>query len=241
MTNYQTVSCATDRFAFGLIVLLLSSCHSPQSRRASIEFTDIPEGAPGGAARTEKIAGRVTGAKAGQQVVLFARSGTWWVQPFASKPFTAIQPDSTWKTVSHMGTEYAALLVEPGYSPPKVADVLPAQGGGVLAVAIVPGKPSAASTTLAPKTIHFSGYEWEVYQAPADHFGVMQANRASNAWTDQNGWQSGMACGKAASGFSAKCVSNRSSRVLRRSGAPTSSCSASTSGTSESRSNSRGD
>src|SRR5205809_310481 len=62
MINNQTVSYALDRFAFGLIVLLLISCHSPQSRRPSIEFIDVPEGAPGGAARTEKIAGRVTGA-----------------------------------------------------------------------------------------------------------------------------------------------------------------------------------
>ncbi len=136
----------------------------------------------------QPIAGRVTGAKAGLRVVLFARSGTWWVQPFSNEPFTALDRDFTWKASTHMGTEYAALLVKPGFTPPKTTDVLPPKGGAVLAVATVEGKPSGLSPTLVPKTIQFSGYQWEVLQLPSDSGGVMHLNSASNAWTDERGW-----------------------------------------------------
>jgi signal transduction histidine kinase len=62
------------------------------------------------------------------------------VQPFADRQFTKIQPGSTWKNSTHLGTEYAALLVEPGYQPPASTDALPNIGGGVIAVVSVPGE-----------------------------------------------------------------------------------------------------
>jgi hypothetical protein len=152
-----------------------------------MQFTEIPEAGPGGAAKMERIAGRVSGARASQRVVLFARSGTWWIQPFSDRPFTSIEPDSTWKTTTHLGTEYAALLVDAGYVPPTTTDVLPAPGRGVVAVQTVVGKPSALPAKEAAKRIYFSGYEWEVRQAPSDSAGVMHANSAENAWVDQRG------------------------------------------------------
>ena len=87
------------------------------------------------------IEGRVIGARPEQQIVLFARSGAWYVQPLANEPFTQIQSDSKWRSSTHLGTEYAALLVEPGYQPPSSTDVLPGEGGGVIAVAIRKGEP----------------------------------------------------------------------------------------------------
>ena len=64
------------------------------------------------------IEGRVGGAKPGQQVVLYARSGgVWWIQPLVANPYTKIQTDLAWKNTTHLGTDYAALLVEPGYRP----------------------------------------------------------------------------------------------------------------------------
>jgi signal transduction histidine kinase len=87
------------------------------------------------------IEGRVIGARPGQQIVLFTRSGAWYVQPIVEQSFTKIQPDATWKNSTHMGTDYAALLVEPEYRPPNVTDALPGTGSGVIAVAIVPGEP----------------------------------------------------------------------------------------------------
>lgn len=86
------------------------------------------------------IEGRVNGARAGQQIILFARSGAWYVQPFTDQPFTKIQPDSTWSNSTHLGTEYAALLIEPGYRAPPTTHVLPNKGGGVIAVAVAPGE-----------------------------------------------------------------------------------------------------
>jgi hypothetical protein len=90
------------------------ACRSrPADVAPSIQLTRIPEAAEGGPDRMVSIAGRVSGARPGQQIVLFARAGPWWVQPLADQPFTAIRRDSTWESTTHLGTEYAALLVEP--------------------------------------------------------------------------------------------------------------------------------
>jgi hypothetical protein len=155
---------------------------SQNSSPPSIEFTTVPEAGPGGAERLQAIEGRVNGAKAGQRIVLFARSGTWWVQPFATQPFTLVQRDATFRALTHIGTEYAALLVEPDYVPPATSDALPGVGKSVASVAAVGGQPR-----LIPRRIHFSGYEWEVGQTPGNSGGVMHANKASNVWTDNKG------------------------------------------------------
>lgn len=173
----------------GILCLVAGGCGFGGSGAApAIQFIEVPEAAQGGAARTERIAGRVTGAKPGQRIVLFARSGTWWVQPSSKKPYTPIQPDATWNSSTHMGAEYAALLVDPGYTPPKTTDVLPAKGGLVVAVATVAGRPSTGAAAVVPRKLDFSGYEWEVTQTPSDSGGVMHINRAANAWADANGW-----------------------------------------------------
>ncbi|HVG38898.1 MAG TPA: hypothetical protein VM870_06400 [Pyrinomonadaceae bacterium] len=117
--------------------------------------------------------------------MIFAKSGTWWVQPTSDQPFTAIDPDSTWKSSIHLGTEYAALLVEPQYRPPAKTDVLPAVGGGVLTVATEKGR----EVTPAPaKTIQFSGYDWVARSADSDRGGWVNAYDPANAWTDENGF-----------------------------------------------------
>jgi hypothetical protein len=166
--------------------VLFSGCGSP--RPATVQFTQIPEAGPGGAEKTVRIGGRATGNKPGQRIVLFARDGTWYVQPFASKPLTEIQPDHTWSNVTHVGTEYAALLVERDYAPPRIADTLPAQGGPVIAVATVTGAPSTLSEQMTPGKLNFSGFEWEVYRKPKDNFQILYPNSSSNAWTDAKEW-----------------------------------------------------
>ena len=116
--------------------------------------------------------------------MLFARSGVWWVQPLTVEPFTKVEPDSTWKNRIHLGTEYAALLVEPGYRPPDTTEVLPRPGGGVIAVASVKG---AGDFAHRPKKIlRFSGYEWDVREIPSDRGGANDYD-AANAWTDAEG------------------------------------------------------
>src|SRR5262245_29599871 len=131
------------RINFPVIVccMLLSGCRSgPTDTTPTIEFSEVPLVDEGGPEKMAAIEGWVTGAHPGQQIVLFARSGDWYVQPFTDQPFTKIQPDSTWRNSTHLGTQYAALLVEPDYHPPARTDVLPTQGGGVVAVAVVTGE-----------------------------------------------------------------------------------------------------
>src|SRR5258705_6082674 len=114
-----------------LFCLCYSACNSSRPpAEVSVEFTRIPIADVGGPDSLAIIEGRVKGARAGQQVVLFARSGAgkWWVQPLAERPYTALQADFRWKNSTHLGTEYAALLVEPDYRPPVTADVLPRDG-----------------------------------------------------------------------------------------------------------------
>src|SRR5215813_12032698 len=96
-----------------LIGVAVTGCaRKPAAPVYAVEFTLVPEAAPGGPDRMAPIAGRVRGAHPGQHVVLFAKSGAWWVQPFRFRPFTTIEPDSSWKSTIHLGTEYAALLVD---------------------------------------------------------------------------------------------------------------------------------
>lgn len=165
---------------------LLSGCATRQAATTpSIEFTVIPPAAEGGPDRRAPIAGRVTGARPGQRIVLFAKAGIWWVQPTKDEPFTSIQRDSTWSTSIHLGTEYAALLVEPGYRPPATLEVLPAESSDVIAVKTVPGEKSEQA---GPKTIQFSGYDWIVRSVGSPRGGRNNIYDTANAWTDANGF-----------------------------------------------------
>jgi hypothetical protein len=156
------LSARTLRPGLASALLALGACASPPATVAppQVELTRMPEAAEGGPDRMDSIAGRVKGARAGQQIVLYARAGPWWVQPLADKPFTAIRSDLSFETTTHLGTEYAALLVETGYRPPSRTDELPSVGGGVLAVARAKGVPPAAPRSV--QMLRFAGYEWRV-------------------------------------------------------------------------------
>ncbi|HKE32624.1 MAG TPA: hypothetical protein VKD65_12925 [Candidatus Angelobacter sp.] len=161
---------------------LLGGCRSSGANVGpSIEFTRIPQADEAGRDKHDIIEGIVTGARAGQQIVLYARSGTWWVQPLVNQPFTKIQSNTKWTNATHLGTEYAALLVEPNYRPPATTDTLPTPGGAVAAVAIVKGQGSPPS-----KMLQFSGYEWRVRNAPSNRGGYNLYD-PENAWTDVGG------------------------------------------------------
>lgn len=172
---------------FLTLTVLSSGCRQPQksSQLPVIEFTKIPPAAQGGRERVDTVAGLVKGARPGQQIVVYARSGPWWVQPWPDKPFISIRPDSTWSTDTHLGFEYAAMLVEPTYRPPPTMDVAPTQGGSVVAVTIVRG---AGAPQLAPvKSLNFSGYEWKVRTIAGDRGGLNNLYDGDNAWTDSSG------------------------------------------------------
>jgi hypothetical protein len=172
--------------------LLLSAClglNGCQSHGAdrlpAIQFTKIPPSAQGGREKVDTIAGRVTGARAGQHLVIYAHSGAWWVQPTVANPFTSIQTDSTWRTETHLGYEYAALLVDPSYLPPPTMDTVPPQGGPIALIRIVKG---IGPTILAPtKPLKFSGYDWDVRTIQSDRGGSNHPYSGDNAWTDNTG------------------------------------------------------
>jgi len=170
-----------------LVGVLLVGCHSgnlPQ-RKPSVQVTRVPLADPGGPEQLDYIEGRATDAEPDQRIVLYAHSGVWWIQPFADRPFTKIQADSTWKNSTHLGTEYAALLVEPGYRPESKMAALPKEGNGVLAVATLAGKPAAP---IVSKMLQFSGYDWIVRTAGSDRGGEPNSYDPANAWVDPKGY-----------------------------------------------------
>ncbi len=171
---------------FALPLLLASACggeRTPDPVAPSIEFTALPPAAAGGSDRTARIAGRVAGAAPGHRIVLYAKAGVWWVQPLTVQPFTTVQPNQNWENTTHLGTEYAALLVDGAFRPPDTTEVLPKPGGSVIAVATGKGTGTDAH---APKVLTFSGYEWQVRQIPSDRGGQNDYDPA-NAWTDTEG------------------------------------------------------
>ena len=168
-------------------VTVLAGCGSGvRSAQPSIAITKSPRSSPGGPELVDEIEGKVTGAAPGQKVVLYSRNGqSWWVQPLRSHLFTAVESDSTWKNSTHFGSEYAALLVEPGYRPQAKMPELPELGGGVLAKVSVKG---FVAPPVATKVIHFSGYDWVVRAAPNSRGGEMNQYDPANAWVDEMGF-----------------------------------------------------
>jgi hypothetical protein len=167
-------------------VVLAVGCRSAKpNREPSILFDHVPPDAPGGPGTLERITGRVIGAPAGARIVVYARSNFWWVQPFRDKPFTQVGADGSWSSFSHLGSGYAALLVTAGFEPPTRVPKLPAAGGEVLAVATANG---SAAKPVAPKVVHFSGYDWTVRSAPGNHGGELTDYEPSNVWVDDHGY-----------------------------------------------------
>lgn len=149
----------------------------------TITFTRVPAAARGGPDLLDTIEGRVANARPGQRLVLYARGSVWWVQPTPNRPYTEIRDDATFVARTHLGTEYAALLVEPEHQPPTTLETLPGEGGTVVRLAVVPGDPHAK---VNRHTLEFAGYQWTIRAAPSDRGGPNRFDPA-NAWTDEAG------------------------------------------------------
>jgi hypothetical protein len=106
-----------------------------------IAITKIPRYDPAGGPDTRAdIGGRITGQSAkGYRVIVYARADAWYIQP-APYALHPIQPDDTWTTWTHTGSNYAALVVPSDYKPFTRLDVLPPVEGAVLARTIVEGR-----------------------------------------------------------------------------------------------------
>ena len=147
----------------------------------SIEFTRVPQADPAGSGRNDIIEGRVTGGAPGEKIVLYAKTGKWWVQPLIDQPLTDLRPNFKWTNATHLGTHYAALLVKDGYRPQRVLDSLPQTDGNVLAVAVVPGAAQSPSPV-----VDFSGYQWRLRNAPSSRGGP-NIYSPSNISVDEQG------------------------------------------------------
>jgi hypothetical protein len=165
-----------------LVALCTSACGN-DAPTPSITFSRIPPAAKGGPDVLDTIEGRITGARPGQRLVIYSRSSVWWVQPSTDRPYAEIREDSTFSVRTHLGTEYAALLVEQDYQPPATLQNLPHEGGSVARLVVVPGDPAAKPVRHA---LQFGGYEWTIRAAPSDRGGPNQFDPA-NAWTDRGG------------------------------------------------------
>ncbi len=171
--------------AFVAACVVETGCRSDIHRVPEVRITRVPDASLGGPERLDYIEGTVANAKAGQHIVLYAYSGVWWVQPFEDSTTTNILPNGSWKNSTHLGMEYAALLVDAKYVPPARMAKLPSIGDGVWAVVNVAGKPA---TPVAVKTIHFSGYDWTVRSVSSDRGGEPDAYDPANVWTDERGF-----------------------------------------------------
>jgi hypothetical protein len=112
-----------------------------KSSAPEISITRVPRyQAEGGPDTRDTIGGMVrTSLAADYRVVVYARADAWYIQP---TPFSmqAIQSDNTWRTWTHTGSSYAALVVRKTYKPLTRLDVLPQVDAEVLSRAIVEGR-----------------------------------------------------------------------------------------------------
>lgn len=167
---------------------LLGACNRQfRAVGPSIEFNKVPPTGEGGPVQLSPVSGHVKGARAGEKIVLYAEdaNGVWWVQPQAIQPFAAIKSDSSWETSTHLGVEYAALLVDSGYRPLATTKVLPSQGGKVLALRIVKGV--GPLVQAISRKLEFSGYEWKAVNTVSVRNGLPNVYEPANASTDSDG------------------------------------------------------
>lgn len=117
----------------------------PASSQAPvIRITQTPPfNEAGGPIRTATLTGTVGGIDAVHdfRVVCYARTTSWFIQPATDAFMTQIADDHTFSCLTHLGTQYAALLVRPGFrnKAEPIAAELPGRGDDVLDFTIVNG------------------------------------------------------------------------------------------------------
>jgi hypothetical protein len=187
----------TATFSVLLVYLALTGCHSSSRNSApTIAFSKVAAAFQEGPYKTDIferdyktdiMEGRATGARAGQRLVLYAKTdGRWGVCRQSGQPFTNIEADGRWKASVHLGLQYAALLVDPSYNPPEQTESLPIVGNGVVALAVVNGE-GAAPVLPSPKILNFSGYEWTTSTGPIFRAASRNFFDPANVWTDERG------------------------------------------------------
>ena len=139
------------RLSVLLVCFVLAGCQSsPKKSAPAVAFSKVPAAfqlSPYNIHifksrdyKTDIIEGRATGVRPGQRIVLYTKTdGRWGVYRRSGQAFTNIDPDGRWKASIQLGTQYAALLVDPTYNPPDQTELLPIVGNGVAALVAVNG------------------------------------------------------------------------------------------------------
>ena len=109
-----------------------------------IEFTVVPHYDDGGPVHKERIAGTVSGISPKQyKLVIYseASNGITYIELDANAQFTTIKWDGTFDTDIYLGETYDAILVKHGFKPEPQLPTPPQEGGDIVLVAKVRGKP----------------------------------------------------------------------------------------------------
>jgi len=155
---------------FLLSLQLLTGCRD--RHQPSVTFRQIPVAAGGGPDNVAVFEGDVRQAHDGQRLVLYSKANVWFVQPDPDHPYTEVPPDGHWKKEVHLGSDYAAILVDARFAPPAKMPALPPVGDGVIALSVTPGNAEGPfHPTLPVHTIRFSGYDWLVRTLGAGRLG----------------------------------------------------------------------
>ena len=197
MVSRLRIVARTATFSVPLVCFALTGCHaSPKNSAPTVAFSKVPAAQEShynidiiedGDYKRDTIEGRATGAQPGQRIVLYARTdGRWGLCRQSGQPFANIGSDGRWKASVHLGTQYAALLVDPAYNPPVQTESLPIAGNSVVALAVVNGE-GPAPVLSPPKTLNFSGYEWTTSTGPIFRAGSRNFFDPANVWTDERG------------------------------------------------------
>lgn len=111
------------------------------SKSYQVTFKTIPTSGSG-PEKTSIISGRVTGPDASSlQIIIYAKGGDkWWIQPTTENPLTMVSNDGTWQNETHLGTQYAAILVKKSFKPGNTLNNLPQPDDSVLSISVVNAK-----------------------------------------------------------------------------------------------------
>jgi hypothetical protein len=181
-----------------LVYYMLIGCHSSSMKSVpTVVFTKVAaayQDSPDKTVMTEGrdykrdvIEGRTIAARPGQRIVLYAKTdGRWGVCRQLEQPSTNIEADGRWRASVHLGIQYAALLVDPTYSPPEQTESLPIVGNGVVALTVVNGE-GLPPVLPSRKILNFSGYEWTTSSGPIFHAGSRPFFDPANVWIDERG------------------------------------------------------
>ena len=82
------------------LLLALTACHKTTQPplAATISFTQVPQRDLGDLNQEDVIEGTVSGARPGQKMVVYSKTGgLWWLQPRLNSPLTPILPGGVWR------------------------------------------------------------------------------------------------------------------------------------------------